>query len=267
MAIQRITPTKIVQMKFTGEKVTMLTAYDFLTARILDEVGIDIILVGDSLGMVFSGYETTIPVTLEEMIYHTKAVSRGAKMALVVGDMPFMSYQVNQYEAVRNAGRFLQEGGAQAVKLEGGTEMADTIKRIVDLGIPAMGHIGLTPQSIHKLGGYRVQGTDEQSARYLLDSTKALEQAGIFSLVLEAVPKQIAKEISESISVPTIGIGAGVHCNGQVLVTEDLLGLFDIFRPKFVRRYAHLAQTMREACKKYIEDVKGEKFPSDKESY
>ena len=217
--------------------------------------------------MVFAGYDNTLPVTMDQMIYHTRAVSRGARRALVVGDMPFMSYQASLEEAVRNAGRFLQEGGAQAVKLEGGTEMAPTIRRIVELGIPVMGHIGLTPQSIHKLGGYRVQGTDQASAQYLRESARALEEAGVFSIVLEAIPRELAREISEALTVPTIGIGAGVHCDGQVLVTEDLLGLFDLFQPKFVRRYAHLAHIIREACRSYIDDVREGRFPSEAESY
>ncbi|MFQ6092963.1 MAG: 3-methyl-2-oxobutanoate hydroxymethyltransferase [bacterium] len=267
MTEKRVTSSTIIEMKRRGEKIAVLTAYDFLTARMLDEVGIDMIIVGDSVSMVFAGHETTLPVTMDEMIYHTKAVSRGCRRPLIVGDMPFMSYQASLEDAIRNGGRFLQEGGAQAVKLEGGTEIVDTISRLVELGIPVMGHIGLTPQSIHKFGGYKVQGGTEESAQYLLDSAKLLEQAGAFSMVLEKIPAKVAEEITHAVSVPTIGIGAGVHCDGQVLVTHDMLGIFDLFRPKFVRRYAELAETMKGAFQLYIADVKAGTFPSEEESY
>ena len=267
MSEKRITTNTVIEMKKRGEKIAVLTAYDFLTARLLDEVGIDMIIVGDSVSMVFTGHQTTLPMTMDEMLYHTKAVSRGCQRPLIVGDMPFMSYQACLEDAIRNSGRFLQEGGAHAVKLEGGTEMVDTISRLVELGIPVMGHIGLTPQSIHKFGGYNVQGNTEKSAQYLLDSAKLLEQAGVFSLVLEKIPAHVAKEITGALAVPTIGIGAGVYCDGQVLVTQDMLGLFDLFKPKFVRRYAELADTMRAAFQQYIQDVKGGVYPSEEESY
>ena len=267
MTEKRVTTNTVIEMKEKGEKIAVLTAYDFLTARLLDEVGIDMIIVGDSVSMVFHGHETTLPMTMDEMLYHTRAVSRGCRRPLIIGDMPFMSYQASLEDAIRNSGRFLQEGGAHAVKLEGGTEMADTISRLVELGIPVMGHIGLTPQSIYKFGGYKVQGTTGESAQYLLDSAKLLEQAGVFSVVLEKIPAQLAKEITQVICVPTIGIGAGVHCDGQVLVAQDMLGIFDLFQPKFVRRYAELAETMRAAFRRYISDVKGGSYPSEEESY
>ena len=267
MKEKRVTTSTLIEMKMKGEKIAVLTAYDFLTAKMLDEVGIDMIIVGDSVSMVVTGHETTLPMTMDEMMYHTKAVRRGCHRPLIVGDMPFMSYQVSLEKAIRNGGRFLQEGGAHAVKLEGGTEIVDTVSRLVELGIPVMGHIGLTPQSIHKFGGYKVQGVTEESAQYLLNSAKLLEQAGVFSIVLEKIPAPLGKEITNVISVPTIGIGAGVHCDGQVLVTQDMLGVFDLFKPRFVRRYAELAETMREAFKKYIADVKSGSYPSDEESY
>jgi 3-methyl-2-oxobutanoate hydroxymethyltransferase len=267
MREKRITTSTVMEMKKKGEKIAVLTAYDFLTARLLDEAGIDMIIVGDSVSMVFSGHETTLPMTMDEMLYHTKAVRRGCHRPLIIGDMPFMSYQASLEDAIRNSGRFLQEGGVQAVKLEGGTEMVDTIRQLVDLGIPVMGHIGLTPQSIHKFGGYKVQGDTEESAQYLLDSAKLLEHAGIFSLVLEKIPARLAQEITQAISVPTIGIGAGVHCDGQVLVTHDMLGIFDLFKPRFVRRYAELAEAMRKAFQHYIRDVKSSAYPAEEESY
>ncbi|UCE19935.1 MAG: 3-methyl-2-oxobutanoate hydroxymethyltransferase [Gemmatimonadota bacterium] len=267
MTETRVTTSTLMDMKREGEKIAVLTAYDFLTARFLDEAGIDMIIVGDSVSMVFAGHETTLPVTMDEMLYHTKAVSRGCRRPLIIGDMPFLSYQTCVEDAIRNSGRFLQEGGAQAVKLEGGTEMADTISRVVERGIPVMGHIGLTPQSIHKFGGYKVQGNTEDSAQYLLSSAKILEQAGVFSMVLEKIPAHLAREITQAVSVPTIGIGAGVHCDGQVLVTQDMLGIFDLFQPKFVRRYADLAESMKAAFQEYIKDVKGGAYPSEEESY
>lgn len=267
MTDKRVTTSTVMEMKKRGEKIAVLTAYDFLTARMLDEVGIHMIIVGDSVSMVVTGHETTLPMTMDEMIYHTKAVSKGCHRPLIVGDMPFMSYQASLEDAIRNGGRFLQEGGAHAVKLEGGREMADTISRLVELGIPVMGHIGLTPQSVHKFGGYKVQGVTEESAQYLLDSAKLLEQAGVFSMVLEKIPAQLAEEITNAVSVPTVGIGAGVHCDGQVLVTQDMLGIFDLFKPKFVRRYAELAESMKGAFQQYIADVKNATFPSEEESY
>ena len=262
-----VTIQTIMEMKGKGEKIAVLTAYDFLTARMLDEVGIDMIIVGDSVSMVITGHETTLPVTVDEMIYHTKAVRRGCRRPLIVGDMPFMSYQASLEDAIRNGGRFLKEAGANAVKLEGGIEMADTVSKLVERGIPVMGHLGLTPQSIHKFGGYAVQGVTAESAQYILDSAKLLERAGVFSIVLEKIPSVLAKEVTEAVFIPTIGIGAGVHCDGQVLVTQDMLGLFDVFKPRFVRRYCELAGTMREAFRRYIADVKNGAFPGDEESY
>lgn len=263
----KVTTVSIRQMKKTGDKITMLTAYDYATAMLMDDAGIDIILVGDSLGMVVMGYESTIPVTMEEMIHHTKAVTRGTKRAMVIGDMPFMSYQVSPSDALTNAGRFMKEAGAHGVKLEGGRAMAETIRKIVETGIPVMGHLGLTPQSVHQLGGYRVQGKDKGTAQRILEDAKIIEDAGAFSLVLECVPASLAKDITASLVIPTIGIGAGVHCDGQVLVVNDMLGLFDVFTPKFVKRYAELGGEMREAFSQYIEEVKKEKFPSDANSF
>lgn len=257
----------IVRMKKTGQPIAMLTAYDFYTARFLDECGIDGILVGDSANMVFYGEETTLSITVDQMIYHTKAVSRAVKHALVIADMPFMSYQVNAEDALRNAGRFLKEAGAAAVKMEGGVGMAPTIKRVVEAGIPVMGHIGLVPQSVHRFGGYTVQGKTEDAQKYLIESAMALTDAGCFSIVLESIPAEVAAQITAKIAIPTIGIGAGVGCDGQILVTNDLLGLFPDFRPKFVRRYADLATTMKEAFSKYRDDVRTKRFPGPEESY
>lgn len=257
--LRKLTVPDIQKKKVTGEKITMLTAYDAPMAEILDENGIDVILVGDSVGTVISAYPNTLSVTVEEMIYHTKAVSRKVKRALVVIDMPFMSYQVSIEEAKRNAGRMIKESGAEAVKIEGGKTVADTIKAIVDIDIPVMGHIGLTPQSIHKFGGYKIQRHREK----LLEDAKAVEEAGAFAIVLECVPEEIAKEITESLSIPTIGIGAGRYCDGQVLVIHDLLGLLGDFRPKFVKRYVDLRSIISNAVKEFIEDVKTGKFPSE----
>ncbi len=265
--MEKVTTQTIRKMKQDGKKITMLTAYDYSMAALLDQVGIDILLVGDSLGMVVLGYETTLPVTMEEMLHHTRAVSRAARRAMVVGDMPFMSYQISAEQALENAGRFLKEANAHAVKLEGGQEIADTVKKIVDSGIPVMGHLGLTPQSIHQLGGYGVQGKESKAARKMIQDAKALEAAGIFSLVLECVPTALAKVITEEISVPTIGIGAGIHCDGQVLVTHDLLGLFEKFIPKFVKRYAELNKPVKEAVRQFIEEVQTGKFPGVEHSF
>ncbi len=240
----------------------MLTAYDYPTAMAIDKAGIDSILVGDSLGMVVLGYENTLPVTMEDMLHHARAVSRGAKSALLVGDMPFMSYQVSIEEAVRNAGRFLQRAGMDAVKLEGGRERADAVRAIVGTGIPVMGHLGLTPQSVHQLGGFRAQGKTASAAKRLLEDAKILEDAGAFSLVLESVPAQLAEYISKQISIPTIGIGAGAGCDGQVLVTHDLLGLFERFTPKFVKQYANLHEVMNKAFADYLDDVETKRFPA-----
>jgi len=264
---EKVTVPRIIEMKERGEKIAALTAYDCLMASMLDEAGLDIILVGDSAGMVVAGYSTTLPVTMEEMLYHTKAVARGVKRALVVADMPFLSFQINPERALENAGRFLKEAGAEAVKLEGGREMAETIKKIVDSGIPVMGHLGLTPQSVNKFGGYGLRGKTEDEAEKLLQDARVLEEVGVFSIVLEKIPADLAKKVTESVGVPTIGIGAGKYCDGQVLVTHDMLGLFEKFKPKFVRRYAELGREIREACRKYTEDVKKGDFPSEKESY
>ncbi len=263
----RLTISDIRGMKQHGEKIAMLTAYDYATAKLIDEAGIPLILVGDSLGMVMLGYESTIPVTMDEMIHHTKAVVRGAKKALVVGDMPFMTYNISSDEALRNAARFIQEGGAQAVKLEGGEMVADTVKRIVSCGIPVQGHIGLTPQSIHQLGGYKVIGKTPEVAIRLLNDARALEDAGVFSIVLEAVPAQLSKLITERVSVPTIGIGAGSHCDGQVQVISDLLGLYTDFVPRHAKQYVRLNDIITEAVKQYVAEVKSSEFPTSQQSF
>jgi 3-methyl-2-oxobutanoate hydroxymethyltransferase len=250
------------QKKEHGEPITMLTSYDYSTALALDRAGIDAILVGDSLGMVVLGYENTLPVTMDEMLHHCRAVARGAKSALLIGDMPFMSYQVSTQEAVRNAGRFLQEGGMDVVKLEGGHERLDTIHAIIGAGIPVMGHLGLTPQSVHAFGGFHPQGRTTQAARHMLEDALCLEEAGCFGLVLESIPARLAELISKSISIPTIGIGAGAGCDGQVLVVHDLLGLFDRFTPKFVKQYANLQVEMQRAFGEYISDVIARRYPA-----
>jgi 3-methyl-2-oxobutanoate hydroxymethyltransferase len=262
----RITITKIKEMKQKGEKITMLTAYDYSTAKIVDEVGIPLILVGDSLGMVVLGYESTIPVTMEEMLHHTKAVVRGTKQAMVIGDMPFMTYHISVEDALYNAALFIQEGGAQAVKLEGGVTVAEKVKRIVDCGIPVMGHIGLTPQSIHQFGGFKVQGRTPEAAARLLEDAKALEEAGAFSVVLETVPAQLAKLITKKIGIPTIGIGAGIDCDGQVQVINDVLGSYTDFVPKHAKQYAKLTDIIRKAVTQYDNEVKAGKFPTAKHS-
>lgn len=265
-ARKKITTLTFRQKKEKGEPITVLTGYDYPTALALDQAGIDAILVGDSLGMVVLGYENTLPVTMEEMLHHCRAVSRGAKTALLIGDMPFMSYQVSIEEAIRNAGRFLQQGGMEAVKLEGGRERLGTIKAILGAGIPVMGHLGLTPQSVNLLGGFRPQGRTAVSAERLLEDAQMLEEAGCFSLVLESVPTRLAGMISKRLSIPTVGIGAGSACDGQVLVTHDLLGLFDRFTPKFVKRYADLHTSMVNSFTNYIDDVKKRSFPSQEHS-
>ena len=262
----RVTINDIKEMKSKQEKIVMLTAYDYSTAKLVDEAGIPLILVGDSLGMVMLGYESTIPVTMDEMIHHTKAVVRGTKQALVIGDMPFMTYHTNISDALRNAARFIQEGGAQTVKLEGGVTVAETVKRIVECGIPVMGHIGLTPQSIHQLGGHKVQGKTPESAKQLLKDAQALEQAGAFAVVLELVPAPLSKLITQKLSIPTIGIGAGPDCDGQVQVISDLLGLFSDFVPKHAKQYAKLAGLIRTALADYIAEVKAGKFPTTEHS-
>ena len=259
---KKVTTLAFRQKKERGEIITMLTAYDYPTAMAMEKAGVDSILVGDSLGMVVLGYENTLPVTMEEMLHHCRAVARGAKTALLIGDMPFMSYQVSVEEATRNAGRFLQQGGMDAVKLEGGRERLNAIRSITGAGIPVMGHLGLTPQSVNQLGGFRAQGKTAAAAKRLVEDALLLEAAGCFGIVLESVPARLAELISKRLSIPTIGIGAGAGCNGQVLVTHDLLGLFDRFTPKFVRKYANFHNEMGKAFADYIEDVETGRFPA-----
>lgn len=266
MKERKVTVREVLKMKREGEKITALTAYDYTTARLLDEAGIDIVLVGDSLSNVFQGNETTLPVTMEEMLYHTKAVSKAVKRAMVVADMPFLSYQVDERDAVLNAGRFLKEASAHAVKIEGGREVAGLIAKLVSLGIPVMGHVGLTPQSVHALGGYRVVGRDELEAEKLVEDAKALEEAGAFSIVLEMIPSQLAKKITESLRIPTIGIGSGPHCDGQILVVNDMLGLTEVSY-RFVKKYLNLAEEIRKAVKAYAEEVRSGSFPSQEHSF
>jgi len=261
-----ITINKIQDLKNAGEKIIMLTAYDYSTAKVVDEAGAHLILVGDTLGMVVLGYSSTLPVTMEDMLHHVKAVVRGTKTALVIGDMPFMTYQVSVEDAVRNAGRMLKEGGCRAIKIEGGAVMAETTRRIVNCGIPVMGHIGLTPQSINQLGGHRVQGKTTEAAKRLVEDALALEQAGAFAIVLELVPVQLAKLITGKLRIPTIGIGAGPFCDGQVLVINDMLGLFTDFVPKHTRQYAKMAATMKMAISEYCAEVKSGAFPSNEHS-
>ena len=257
----------LLKKKSEKRKITMLTAYDFPFAKIVDEAGIDVILVGDSVGMVVQGNENTLPVTMDEMIYHTKMVSRAVKNAMIIGDMPFMSYQADKAEAVRNAGRFLKEAGAEAVKLEGGSQMAETIRGIVDAGIPVVAHIGLTPQYVHMMGGFKVQGKNDAAREKILADARAVQDAGAFSVVIEGVPASLGAEISKSLRIPTIGIGAGPDCDGQVLVLHDLLGLFDRFTPKFVKKYANLKDQALKAVKEYKQDVESGKFPSEEHSF
>jgi 3-methyl-2-oxobutanoate hydroxymethyltransferase len=264
---KKVTIETLKEMKKNKQKITMLTAYDCLMGQILDDCGIDLILVGDSVANVLLGYETTIPVTMDEMIHHCKAVTRGVKNAFVIGDMPFMSYQVGKKEALRNAGRFLKETGVSAVKLEGGKEILETIEKIVVSGIPVMGHLGLTPQSIHQLGGFGLRGKQKTESEKILKDAVLLEKTGVFSIVLEKIPSGLAKEISSTIKIPTIGIGAGPYCDGQVLVTHDMLGLFEKFKPKFSKRYAELASEMRTCFKQYIEEVRNGDFPTKEHSY
>lgn len=267
MAPDKVTVPEIKRMKEKGEKITALTAYDYSFARILDAAGIDILLVGDSLGSVIQGQESTLPVTLDDVIYHTRAVVRGRKRALVVADMPFLSFQISVEEAKRNAGRLLQEGGAEAVKLEGGVEMLETVEAIVEIGIPVMGHVGLTPQSLHCFGGYKVQGKDRDQREKIIQDALAVEEGGAFSIVLEGIPMDLAQEITRRLSIPTIGIGAGLHCDGQVLVVHDMLGLFDMYAPKFVKQYADLKGVMAEAVKNFITEVKEGRFPDEEHSF
>jgi len=263
----KITILDLKEMKENGEKITMLTAYDYPTARILDQCGIEVLLIGDSVGNVMMGMENTLPVTVDEIIYHTRAVVRARQRALVVADMPFMSYQVSTEQAKREAGRLIKEGGAEAVKIEGGENVEGVINALCSIDIPVMGHIGLTPQSIHRMGGYKVQGKEESQREKLLADAVAVERAGAFSLVLEAIPLSLAQEITQTVKIPTIGIGAGIHCDGQVLVIHDLLGLTGTVRPKFVKHYAHLETDMAKAVKAFLSDVKKKKFPTDRHSF
>lgn len=267
MSKQKITVPDILSRKHDGRKITMLTAYDYLFARLIDSAGIDIILVGDSLGTVIQGHHTTLPVTMDEMIYHTRLVSKGVENALVVGDMPFMSYQTSVSDAVYNAGRFLKEAGAEAVKVEGGTTAIDKIKAMIASGIPVMGHVGLLPQSVHQMGGYKVQGKEDTSAERIMSDAVMLDDAGVFAVVVEGIPAGLAAKITAAISVPTIGIGAGIDCDGQVLVMHDLLGLTPQPVPKFVRQFAALRGLCIDAVKRFKVDVENGKFPSDDESY
>lgn len=264
---RKVTTNLLTQMKEAGTPIAALTAYDYTMAQLLDQAGVDLILVGDSVSTVMQGLETTVTVTMEHMVYHASLVRRGVERALVVADLPFMSYQVNSDEALRNAGRMVKEAGAEAVKLEGGRVVAETVRRIVDVGIPVMGHLGLTPQSIHKFGTYQVRATDDEEADELRRDAKLLEQAGVFSIVLEKVPAALAKEVTQSVSVPVIGIGAGGGCDGQILVSHDMLGICTRFNPRFVRRYGHFADEMRGAFERFTADVRGRDFPSEEESY
>ncbi|BCA79680.1 3-methyl-2-oxobutanoate hydroxymethyltransferase [Desulfuromonas sp. AOP6] len=257
----------IQKMKESGEKITVLTAYDYPFARLMDQAGIDMILVGDSVGSVVAGYDNTLPVTMDEMIYHTRAVVRGSSSAVIIADMPFLSYQVDVREARLNAGRLVKEGGAQAVKLEGGANVAATIAAIVAMDVPVVGHIGLTPQSIHRMGGYRVQGRLDEQARQLLADAKAVAAAGAFALVLEGIPAELARQITAAVSIPTIGIGAGVHCDGQVLVIHDILGLCEKYSPKFVKRFADVSETISQGIGDYIREVKDGTFPGPEHSF
>jgi 3-methyl-2-oxobutanoate hydroxymethyltransferase len=267
MKTDKVTIHTLRDMKRRGEKIVMLPAYDATFARLLDESHVDILLVGDSLGMVFQGHETTLPVTLDEMIYHTRAVARGARRAQVVGDMPFMTYQSGLEKALENAGRLIKEGGCSAIKLEGGAQHTELVSRLVAAGIPVMGHIGLTPQSFHQLGGFKIQGREQGGADKLIADARALEQAGAYAIVLEGIPTEIAEEITRTVSVPTIGIGAGAECDGQVLVIYDLLGMDDSFKPKFVRRYENLGMRIRNAVDAYVADVQGGSFPGEAETF
>lgn len=264
---KRRTILDIQKMKHDGEKISVLTAYDYPFAKLFDAAGIDILLVGDTVGVVVNGHDTTLPVTVDEIIYHTRAVVRGSSTALVVADLPFLSYQIDLRDARLNAGRLVQEGGAQAVKLEGGEHVSGTIRAIVEMDIPVVGHIGLTPQSIHRMGGYRVQGRRAEQARQLLADARAVEDAGAFALVLEGIPAPLAAEITAALSIPTIGIGAGLDCDGQVLVLHDILGLCDRFSPKFVKQYADVSAIVSKAATDYVDDVKNGRFPGPEHSF
>jgi len=264
---RKVTTLRLVEMKEAGEKIAALTAYDFLTAQILDQAGVDLILVGDSASMVFAGNDTTLPMKMEEMLYHVRVVTKAVSRALVVADMPFMSYHKGEDEAIHNAGRFMQDSLAEAVKVEGGKSICPLVERLVDAGIPVIGHIGLRPQSILVYGTYRTRGTEEDEAKLIIEEAEALQDAGAFGVVVEKVPSELAKRITEAVKIPTIGIGAGPDCDGQILVTTDMLGLYTRFRPRFVRRYAELATEMTQAFQQYREDVKSLSFPNESESY
>lgn len=265
--MSRLTTLQIASMKAEGERIAMVTAYDATFARLIDQTGADVLLVGDSLGMVVQGHQTTLPVTMDHMVYHTQAVVRGSERALVVADLPFMSYQASIADALRNAGRLLAEGGCQAVKLEGGERCAATIAALVAAGVPVMGHVGLTPQSVNVFGGYKVQGRGGEAATQVLRDARAVAEAGAFGVVLEIVPGDLAAEITEALSIPTIGIGAGARCDGQVLVCYDLLGLNEGFSPKFLKRYAELGADAREATRRFVDDVKAGTFPADEHTF
>ncbi|MEZ5974799.1 MAG: 3-methyl-2-oxobutanoate hydroxymethyltransferase [Planctomycetota bacterium] len=264
---RKVTTHRLLEMKQSGTKIACLTAYDATMAELLDRAGVDLLLVGDSVATVVQGLDTTVTVSMETMLYHATLVRRGVSRALVVGDLPFMSYQVNRDEALRNAGRMVKEAGVEAVKLEGGKVVAKTIKRIVDVGIPVMGHLGLTPQSIHKFGTYQVRARDPEEADTLRRDAEALEKAGAFAIVLEKIPHALAAQVARERTIPIIGIGAGPGCDGQILVSHDMLGLYTRFKPRFVRRYAAIAESMEKAFEDYVADVRGENFPSERESY
>lgn len=262
-----VTTQRLFEMKASGERISMLTAYDFTMARLVDEGGADVILVGDSAANVMAGYESTIPITMEHMIYHTQCVVRGVKRALVVADLPFMSYQLSSKQALEAAGRMMKEAGAHAVKLEGADGISASIKRITQAGIPVMAHLGLTPQSIYQFGSYKVRAKEEEEAEKLISDAKRVEEAGAFAVVLEKIPSALAKRVSESLKIPTIGIGAGNHCDGQVLVLHDMLGMNEGFEPRFLRKYAQIATNIKEAVANYCSDVKSKNFPNESESY
>ena len=265
--MRRLTANDIRAMKAKGEKIPVITAYDYPTARLADDAEFPIILVGDSLGMVVLGYDSTIPVTMDDMVHHTGAVARGANRALIVADMPFMSFQISSADALRNAGRLVQEGGAQSVKLEGGESVAEEVRRIVGLGIPVMGHVGLTPQSVHRFGGYRVQGKAREQAAQLLRDAQALEEAGAYAVVLELIPSPLARIITQRLTIPTIGIGAGPYCDGQVQVLHDMLGLYPDFVPKHTKQYLRLSELISDALRRYVQEVREGAFPTEKESF
>jgi 3-methyl-2-oxobutanoate hydroxymethyltransferase len=264
---KKVTTQTVVEMKERGEKISMLTAYDYTMARIIDQAGIEVILVGDSASNVMAGYDTTVPMTMDHMIYHASCVVRGVERALVIADLPFMSYQVTSKEALNNAGRMMKEAGVHGVKLEGGKAVVDTVSKIVEAGIPVMGHLGLTPQSIYKFGTYKVRATENSEAEQLIEDAKRLEEAGCFSLVLEKIPAKLAARVTAELSIPTIGIGAGASCDGQVLVTHDMLGLNKEFKPRFLRRYADMHADMTDAVQRYIQDIKSGDFPNENEQY